>query len=456
MTLRVTETKHGKGLWKMNFNITTSELFQKAFRGFWKYWQEKKKEYSDIGKWWDMGKRKIKELTISVARELTCKRKETVTKLEEFILKAQENIPLMELQKNELEEAKRNLKEILEYKGEGARVRSRVNWHEEGENSSSYFFNLEKRNAKDKAWERILDTKGNMLTGIQNILETQVNFYSELYKSQIHEQIGNDKFLDSIDRKLNSNINTVLEKEISMKELGEALKKMKINKSPGPDGIVTEFYKFYWQEIGNDLTEVFQNSFKSENLPQSQYLAAIRLVFKKGQRENLKNWRPISLLNTDVKILSKLLSERLKIALPNLIHKDQTGCIQGRYIGENICLIKDIINQCDEDESILLIDQEKAFDRVEFEWLFQVLKTFGFGRNFITWLKIMYKSMKSCIITNGYISKVFPVSRGIRQGDSLSALLYILQSEPLAAYLRKTNRIQGIEINIMWMILLFA
>jgi hypothetical protein len=285
-----------------------------------------------------------------------------------------------------------------------------------------------------------------MLTGIQNILETQVNFYSELYKSQIHEQIGNDKFLDSIDRKLNSNINTVLEKEISVKELGEALKKMKINKSPGPDGIVTEFYKFYWQEIGNDLTEVFQNSFKSENLPQSQYLAAIRLVFKKGQRENLKNWRPISLLNTDVKILSKLLSERLKIALPNLIHKDQTGCIQGRYIGENICLIKDIINQCDEDESILLIDQEKAFDRVEFEWLFQVLKTFGFGRNFITWLKIMYKSMKSCIITNGYISKVFPVSRGIRQGDSLSALLYILQSEPLAVYLRKTNRIQGIEI----------
>jgi exonuclease III len=129
MTLRVTETKHGKGLWKMNFNITTSELFQKAFRGFWKYWQEKKKEYSDIGKWWDMGKRKIKELTISVARELTCKRKETVTKLEEFILKAQENVPLMELQKNELEEAKRNLKQILEYKGEGARIRSRVNWH---------------------------------------------------------------------------------------------------------------------------------------------------------------------------------------------------------------------------------------------------------------------------------------------------------------------------------------
>ena len=106
-------------------------------------------------------------------------------------------------------------------------------------------------------------------------------------------------------------------------------------------------------------------------------MAIITLIYKKGQREDIKNWRPISLLNVDMKILSKMLAERLKTVLPEIIHVDQRGCLKGRHIGENIRLVEDIIHAYDSEELILLLDQQKAFDRVEWKWLMQ-----EFCRNF--------------------------------------------------------------------------
>ena len=106
--------------------------------------------------------------------------------------------------------------------------------------------------------------------------------------------------------------------------------------------------------------------------------------------------------------------------MPEIIHTDQTGCIEGRFIGQNIRLVQDITDRSESDEVILLLDQEKAFDRVEWDWLFRVLERFCFSNIFISWLKIMYKNMKSGILTNGYMSKYFNKTRGIRQGDAAS------------------------------------
>ena len=158
------------------------------------------------------------------------------------------------------------------------------------------------------------------------------------------------------------------------------------------------------------------------------------------------------MLNVDYKILSKSLAERLKTVLPEIIHNDQRGCIPGRYIGENIRLIDDLLfeieNQDEHNPVILMLDQEKAFDRVEWDWLYATLEKFNFGETFIGWLKAIYMNSKSCIMTNGFQSEYFEVSRGIRQGDSLSALLYIIQFEPLAQTLRASQLIEGIPIKL--------
>ena len=192
--------------------------------------------------------------------------------------------------------------------------------------------------------------------------------------------------------------------------------------------------------------EVFLGSHQCNELPYSQYLALIILLYKKGVRENIRNWRPISLSNSDIKILSKLLAERLKIVLPEIIDNEQSGCVKGRKIGHSIRLIEDIFKTLDDASLMLITDKMKAFDLVEWEWLFFVLNRYGFGEYFIGWIKIMYQGMRSAVMTNGYISTYFDLTRGIRQGDSLSALLYIIQSEPLAECIRQSKIIRGIDI----------
>ena len=97
----------------------------------------------------------------------------------------------------------------------------------------------------------------------------------------------------------------------------------------------------------------------------------------------------------------------------------------------------------------LLIDREESFDRVETKWLFKVLEGFGLGHNFIKWIRMLYKHAHSAIMTNGVISKYFPVERGIRQGDSLSALLYIFQAEPTAQAIRDSHNMEGIWTKTM-------
>ena len=209
---------------------------------------------------------------------------------------------------------------------------------------------------------------------------------------------------------------------------------------------IYEFNKIYIDVLKDDLLEVFEVSYQEKELAYSQYLALIILLFKKGQREDIRNWRPISLSNTDVKILAKIFAERVKKVLPYIIHNNQCGCVKGRRIGQGIRLVEDAFSNLGREGLILIKDEEKAFDRVEWEWLFFVLEKFNFGEYFINWIKIMYKNMKSAVMTNGYISEFFSLTRGIRQGDPLSALLYVIQSEALFEYIRCNCRIKGIVV----------
>ena len=132
---------------------------------------------------------------------------------------------------------------------------------------------------------------------------------------------------------------------ISLEESTEVLNSYPLNKVPGNDGLPVEFYKMFWASIGNRLVECFNVSFEKGELSSSQKQAVITLIEKKDlDRCDLKNWRPISLLNVDAKIASKVIAERMKRLLPGLIHHNQTGYIPGRNIGENMRSILDIMS----------------------------------------------------------------------------------------------------------------
>jgi hypothetical protein len=182
-----------------------------------------------------------------------------------------------------------------------------------------------------------------------------------------------------------------------------------------------------------------------------QRRGVITLIPKEGKdNHELKNWRPITLLNVDYKIASKIIANRLKTILNSVISCDQTGFLPNRYIGENIRLILDIIDYVDTVNIpglLFFLDFEKAYDKLEWVFVHKCLDVFGFGNDIKKWIKMFYSKICSCIVNNGHVSQYFTLSRSLRQGCPLSCYIFILCAEIFAIAVRKKQNIKGISID---------
>lgn len=204
-----------------------------------------------------------------------------------------------------------------------------------------------------------------------------------------------------------------LELPFTAKEIHQAINSMASHKAPGPYGIPIEFYKLVWPMIKADFMDMLQICWQAERFPQSLNHGIISLIFKKGDRKDIAYYRPITLLNNTYKILAKAMARRLKPLLPTMISPNQTGFIAGWSILENIIVAEEVITRALALQLPiveLLLDFEKTYDRVEWDFLCQVLQVAGFGPNFLTWAKMLYKDASSSINTNGYISSPISIS----------------------------------------------
>ena len=204
----------------------------------------------------------------------------------------------------------------------------------------------------------------------------------------------------------------------------EALKTTDSNKSPGNDGLPAEFYKAFWEDISKLLVSALNYSNESGTLSVSQRRGLIKLIPKKNSiLSNLKNWRPLSLLNTDYKIASKAIANRLKKVLPNLINQDQTDFLKNRSISENILLVEGMLRHIEREKIpglLLFVDFEKAFDTIEWAFIVKTLKNLSFDPSPVKWFETLYSDPQSNVMNNGWASEFFSLSRGVRQGYPLS------------------------------------
>ena len=198
----------------------------------------------------------------------------------------------------------------------------------------------------------------------------------------------------------------------------------------------------------------FNYAFHSGTLFNSQKRGIISLIPKNDKDTSLqKDLRPISLLNVDYKILTKVIAKRLEKLLPKVINPDQTGYVKGRYIGENVRLVQDIMfytKRINSPTIAIFHDFRKAFDSIEWEYLKAALKAFNFGPNLLNWIDVLYNEASSCVINNGHSSSFFRLQRGVRQGSPLSGLLFIIGIELFARALKNDQSIKsisGLEIN---------
>ncbi len=440
----------GPGLWHLNTSILNDDDYIEVIETFWHEWTNQKEQFDDIAVWWDVGKAKIKSLTktyCSTKCEKEISEKKNIEKELNDLMSRQNQDDQNTI--NSILDAKSRLKEFEMKELEGIKIRSKIQWREEGETNSRFFCNLEQKNATTKTFDRVQTANGNIVTDINGIMKEQVNFYKKLYSCEQTDRYAQNFLLNNLTSKLDDDNQGTCETAITFTECEKAISQTNNNKSPGSDGIPNEFYKKFWYLLKNDFLHVVNFIFETGSLSDSQRKGVITLLYKKGPKELLSNWRPITLLNSDYKIISKVLANRLRSVLPQIIKEDQTCGIPGRTINSNLSLLRDIVDYCNDKDipsAMICLDQLKAFDRVNWDFIYRTLSAMNFGPNFIKWVKILYTDITSCIKSNGFISESFKLQRGVRQGCPLSPLLYCIVSEVMAEAIRNEPKIKGIKL----------
>ena len=456
-TIEIENSKKGPGFWRLNTSLLEDIVYIKQIRELIK--EVFAQQFTDLRAKWDFLKFQIKMETIKYASFKKKCRNNLLDVLERKLQQIQERlsnkhflgIELFEesLEIKQMENIKLEIDELLAYKIKGTMIRSRANWYQFGEKPSKYFLKLEQNNSNKKNRFRIKNDKGEIIINRHDILKEQEKFYSELYSYHDVEFIAD--YLKGLDSpKLNYGQKLQLDGNITLHELREAQKDMKIDKTPGADGLPIEFYRTFWDVLETVLHQLMLE-IADKGLSIDQGRGIISLI-EKPEKDLLyiKNWRPLSLLNVDAKIYSKILANRLYLVLPDIIHNDQVGFLPGRYLGENIMDALALIEYTKAnglEGMIISVDFEKAFDSTNWETMYSFLEFFNFGVGYINMVRMLYRDITSCTINNGYSSSWFGVFRGQRQGDCLSPPLFLVFAEILALKIRQNENIEGFTIN---------
>ena len=440
----------GPGLWKLNTAVLKEAEYVRLISDFWLAWHGSVDNFSTLAKWWDAGKSRLKGLTIRYCKSRSAGGARNRSLLADLVAHLKTKVDAGSVScVGPYRSALESLASLDREAARGAQVRSRIRWVEEDESSTSYFLRLEKKRAVDRWIPALRESGGSIVSSPDGLCRTLNTFYSDLFSSVPTDSVVQASLLSNFPCPLPCDQARVCEGLLTHDECLRALKNMAKNKAPGLDGFPAEFYLRFWHVLGGDLVAVLNSCFRSGSLALSQRRGVITLSFKRGDRLDPRNWRPITLLNVDYKIASRVIAGRLLKVIHLVVSGDQTCGVPGRFIGENVSLLRDVVHYASSSGTpvaILSLDQEKAFDRVDWGFMKSTLVAMGFGPSFISWVNLFYFHVQSSVNVNGYLSPFFPLSRGVRQGCPLSPLLYVLVSEVLAVNIRRNPRISGLSL----------
>ena len=427
--------------WKFNVSLLERQDFRDKLEGL----IQKELVGTILGnRWWVRLKYKIKRFTINYSKRLAIDKAKMKTSLEDKISRAVDGgDPL------EIDLAKRDLERLNSERYQGQVVRARL----ERVSNEAVNVNIGRiRKWPDRHIQRIKTPDGQTLESTREICSGFREHLQRLFTRE--EGLSEQEFTSYLADfpRLGACEATSCEGPVTECEIIEALKQVGSNKSPGLDGLPYEMYLRLSHLFVPILEGVFNHWFDQGAIPGQVTKGLIALLRKdKEVGEKLDSYRPITLLNTELKILAKVLSNRLQLVMEDLVGPGQNFAVPGRSIQDNLHLVRTVLEGIKDDKKAALItlDQSKAFDRVDHRFLASVLQAAGFESDFCRWISILYKAPRAVVEVNGMQSKPFNITRSVRQGCPLSPLLYVLALEPLLRRLRDegTNpALRGIRV----------
>ena len=285
-----------------------------------------------------------------------------------------------------------------------------------------------------KAIVSLQDASGTSANNPESMAEIVRAFYTNLYRSQPTDKRAQDELLECVAKSASERTCAELDADLSLDEVSSSIDSMANRSSPGSDNLPYEFYKTFKDDVAPILLELFNSiDSNSGSLSPSHRFALTTLIFKKSDQEQMKNYRPVSLTQTDYKIFTKALTNRINKAVDQVVEKWQTGFIPGRQGHDNVMMLELLTKHVEDGRRgrvmLLSLDQETAYDRVEWDYLHRVLEGFGFGPRVRNWIRCRYTNLSASLSLNGRQTAPYTVERGLRQSDPLTPILFKLVLE---------------------------
>ncbi|KAL9665225.1 hypothetical protein QQ045_020638 [Rhodiola kirilowii] len=334
--------------------------------------------------------------------------------------------------------------------------RSRVTWMTQGDKNTK-FFHARGCQRRKKNWiAKLQDSQGGIHEDQRQILEIVTSYFSNIFRSSSGGSgAGLDAQLASISPVISKDMNSALLKDISEEEVKMAVFSLGSLKAPGVDGFPAIFYQKHWDLIKSSVIKEVKDFWACGMLDKEINRTLIVLIPKKKDAIRVEDWRPISLCTVAIKIITKIIVSRLQPILKEIISPVQSAFIKGRIISDNFIVahkLSSFMKLCRDDRNFFAsvkVDMSKAYDRVEWCFLENLLHKMGFADLWVNRVMSCVKSVSYQIKVNDSISKVFRPSRGLRQGDPLSPYMFLLCTEFLNAKIVEgvsRNLISGISI----------
>ena len=448
LSLENIHLQRGSGFWKYNSSLNKDPVYKENLRALIRDFLQANHNLNGQLKW-ELLKYEVKKYTISYTSKIAKEKRANKDLLEKQI--ALFNAANVDENNVNFKKARDDLEKKFSDQAAGIRIRSKCEWYELGEKSNKYFLNLEKKNAVTSTINKLTDDNKNV-TSQNEVLHDIEKFYKNLFTNKNLKTSASCKnFLQGLNTPtLDEEDQLLLNIEITEGELFLALSEMQDGRSPGNDGLSAEFYKEFWHEIKAPFIDSILHAKDFGQFSTSQRQAIIRLIEKRDKdKTKIGNWRPISLLNVDVKIISKVLAKRLKGVLAKIICSNQTAYVKDRFIGEGGRLISDILEMTDELKMggiLLTIDFQKAFDSLNHNFIIGSCQKFGIPEYMITWIKVLLTNQESCVINGGTTTPYFKLERGARQGDPIAAYLFIIALEMLFTLIKNNDEIKPLQL----------